>query len=85
MPMPDPIVTLRLHDSTVRTLRQFKPARSSWDWFLVELLERQLDWEDLEYARKVLRDFRAGADGSVPLSGIRNRLLRPGRLKRDAA
>ena len=62
------MVTLPLSDSTVRTHRRLKPAKSCWDRFLVELLDRQLDREDIEFAREVLRNFRAGVDFGLALS-----------------
>ena len=79
MTKPDPMAVLRIHESTVRTLRRFKPPRISWDRFLVELLDRQLDGEDIEYARGVLREFRAGVDVGIPLSSVRGAFLSPRR------
>lgn len=75
------MLTLQLHDSTVRILQRFMPTRSSWDWFLVELLNQQPDREDAECARKVLQDFREGVDVAIHLSDVRRGFLRPRRKK----
>jgi hypothetical protein len=58
MPSADPITSVPLHTSTLRVLQEFKTGAQNWDSFLLHLLEKEMDREDVEYARKLLVEHR---------------------------
>lgn len=57
MTATDPMTSVPVHASTLRLLREFKTGSQNWDAFLLELLERELDRQDLEFAQKVLNEY----------------------------
>jgi hypothetical protein len=60
VPAADPITSVPVHASTLRVLQEFKTGAQNWDSFLLDLLEREMDREDVEFARKLLKDLRQG-------------------------
>ena len=79
MSAADPLTSVPIHTSTLRILREFKSGSQNWDRFLLDLLEREMDREDVLYARKVLGEYLAGKTQGVPLSRVRGTLGLPRR------
>jgi hypothetical protein len=75
MSTSDPMTSVPVHSSTLRLLQQFKTGAQNWDDFLLDLLEREMDKEDIEFARRVLGDYHRGADKGIPLSKVRDQFL----------
>ncbi len=53
----DPMTSVPVHASTLRLLQEFKTGAQNWDRFLVELVEREMDREDVKYAGRLLRAY----------------------------
>ena len=68
MSSSDPHTSVPVHASTVRLLQQFKTGAQNWDQFLVDLLEREMDRDDLGYAQKLLEGYRRGTVRAVSRS-----------------
>ncbi len=60
MSAADPITSVPVHASTLRLLQEFKTGAQNWDAFLLDLLEREMDRDDVRYAEKVLAAYRTG-------------------------
>jgi hypothetical protein len=60
MRAPDRITSVPVHASTRRVLQEFKMRAQSWDDFLLQLIEREMDRQDVAYAHQLLEDFRSG-------------------------
>ena len=73
MPAADPITSVPLHTSTLRVLQEFKTGAQNWDSFLLHLLEKEMDREDIEYAHKLLVEYRQGKIKGVPRRRRRER------------
>ncbi len=66
MDAADPMTSVPVHTSTLRLLQEFKTGAQNWDRFLLELLERELDREDVDYATRVLNEYRRSAGRRRP-------------------
>ncbi len=75
MSASDPMTSVPVHSSTLRLLQQFKTGAQNWDDFLLDLLEREMDKEDLEFARQVLENYHRGKDRGISLSKVRDQFL----------
>ncbi len=53
----DPMTSVPVHASTLRLLQEFKTGAQNWDRFLVELVEREMDREDVRYADRLLKAY----------------------------
>ncbi len=67
MASSDTLTSVPVHTSTLRILKQFKTGAQNWDQFLLELLEREMDREDVQFATKVLEEYAAGKIAVTPL------------------
>lgn len=66
MPATDPITSVPVHASTLRLLQEFKTGAQNWDEFLVDLIESEMDREDIEFAERLLKDYKAGRVRASP-------------------
>jgi hypothetical protein len=73
VPSTDPITSVPVHASTLRVLQEFKTGAQNWDSFLLDLLEKEMDREDVEYARRLLGEFRRGKVKAASREGRRER------------
>jgi hypothetical protein len=78
MASPDTMTSVPVHKSTLRLLQQFKTGAQNWDQFLLELVDREMDREDAQYATALLQQYAKGDVLATPLSAVR----RPARGKR---
>jgi hypothetical protein len=74
MASPDTLTSVPVHTSTLRLLQQFKTGAQNWDEFLLDLLEREMDREDVRYASALLEQYAAGKVVATPLSAVRRSL-----------
>jgi hypothetical protein len=72
----DPMTSVPVHASTLRLMQEFKTGAQNWDNFLLNLMEKEMDRDDVEHARKILADFKSGKVPSVPFSEVRKELHR---------
>lgn len=62
----DPMTSVPVHASTLRLLQEFKTGAQNWDRFLVELVEREMDREDVRYADRLLKAYHREKRREVP-------------------
>lgn len=70
MASADPPTSIPVHTSTLRLLQEMKTGAQTWDDFLRELAERDLDRLEHRLARMDLALFRAGKAPVVPLEDV---------------
>lgn len=71
MTAADPMTSVPVHTSTLRFLQEFKTGAQNWDAFFLELVGREMDRDDLAYARSVLEKYRAGRVSEHPRKSAR--------------
>jgi hypothetical protein len=59
-----------VHMSTFRLLQQFKTGAQNWDQFLLDLIDREMDREDVQHAATVLRQCAKGDVAATPMSAF---------------
>jgi hypothetical protein len=74
MASSDTLTSVPVHTSTLRLLQQFKTGAQNWDEFLLDLLEREMDREDVQYASALLEQYAAGKVVATSLSAVRRSL-----------
>lgn len=62
----DPMTSVPVHASTLRLLQEFKTGAQNWDRFLIELVEREMDREDVQYADRLLQAYRRAKPREEP-------------------
>ncbi len=60
MTASDPMTSVPVHASTLRLLQEFKTGAQNWDRFLLELVEREMDREDVRFAARLLNAYHRG-------------------------
>ncbi len=78
MAVADPPTSIPVHSSTLRRLQQMKTGAQTWDEFLRELAERDLDRLEESIATKDLALYQTEKAKVIPLEDV----LREFRLKR---
>jgi hypothetical protein len=66
MSTADPVTSVPVRASTLRLLQEFKTGAQNWDAFLLDLVEREMDREDTEFARRVLEEYRSRRLRAMP-------------------